>query len=68
MNSDSLELRVIELESQVARNEKTADELSDLVRRNAEEIIALKAEIGVLGREILQLTEGEATTELRSGS
>lgn len=49
-----------ELEAQVAYNEKMLNDLSDVVTAQGQEIDRLKAEIDVLGRQILQLTEGEA--------
>lgn len=49
-----------DLEAQIAYNEKTLNELSDVVIAQGQEIDRLKAEIDVLGRQILQITEGEA--------
>lgn len=49
-----------DLEAQIAYNEKTLNELSDVVTAQGREIDRLKAEIDVLGRQILQITEGEA--------
>ena len=49
-----------ELEAQIAYNEKMLNELSDVVTAQGQEIDRLKAEIDVLGRQVLQLTEGEA--------
>ena len=60
MNQEALDSRMTALESQVAQNERTIEELNEVVRRNGEEIDQLKAEIAVLGRQLLQLTEGEA--------
>lgn len=48
-----------DLEAQVAFNEKMLNDLSDIVTAQGREIDKLKAEIDVLGRQILQLTEGE---------
>jgi uncharacterized coiled-coil protein SlyX len=45
-----------QLEAQVAFNEKMLNDLSAVV---AGQIDKLKAEIEVLGREVLQITEGE---------
>lgn len=47
------------LETQVAYNEKMLNELNDLVAAQAREIDQLKAEVEVLGRQVLQMTEGE---------
>jgi len=49
-----------DLEAQIAYNEKMLNDLSDVVTAQGQEIDRLKAEIEVLGRQILQLTEGEA--------
>jgi uncharacterized coiled-coil protein SlyX len=48
-----------QLEAQVAFNEKMLNDLSAVVAGQAREIDKLKAEIEVLGREVLQITEGE---------
>lgn len=49
-----------DLEAQIAYNEKMLNELSDVVTAQGREIDRLKAEMDVLGRQILQITEGEA--------
>ncbi|MEO3428587.1 SlyX family protein [Pelagibius sp. CAU 1746] len=49
-----------ELEAQIAYNEKMLSDLSDVVVAQGQEIDRLKAEIDILGRQILQITEGEA--------
>jgi uncharacterized coiled-coil protein SlyX len=52
--------RILEkLEAQVAYNEKMLNELNDLVAAQGREIDKLKAEVEVLGRQVLQITEGE---------
>lgn len=57
----SSETRAMEdLEAQIAYNEKMLNDLSDIVTAQGREIDRLKAEIDVLGRQILQITEGEA--------
>jgi len=48
------------LEADVAFNEKTLSDLSEMVVAQGREIEKLRAEIQVLGRQILQITEGEA--------
>lgn len=48
------------IEADVAFNEKTLNDLSEMVIAQGREIDKLKAEIAVLGRQILQITEGEA--------
>jgi uncharacterized coiled-coil protein SlyX len=68
MNDNSLNERVTELENHVVRNERTLEELSEVVRRNGDELATLKAEIAVLGREILQLTEGEREPHIKPGA
>jgi uncharacterized coiled-coil protein SlyX len=47
------------LEAQVAYNEKMLSDLNDLMTAQGREIDQLKAEIEVLGRQVLQITEGE---------
>jgi uncharacterized coiled-coil protein SlyX len=47
------------LEAQVAYNEKMLNDLSAIVAEQGRDIDKLKAEIEVLGREVLQITEGE---------
>lgn len=51
-----------DLEAHVAYNEKMINDLSEMVVSQGREIDRLKAEIEVLGRQILQLSEGEAGT------
>lgn len=48
------------LEAQISYNEKILNELNEIVANQAREIDTLKAEIEVLGRQVLQITEGEA--------
>ena len=48
------------IEADVAYNEKALNDLSEMVIAQGREIDKLKAEIAVLGRQILQITEGEA--------
>jgi len=47
------------LESQIAYNEKMLNDLNEIVAAQADEIDKLKAEIKILGRQVLQITEGE---------
>lgn len=56
--SDSKALE--DLEAQVAYNEKMLTDLNEIVTAQGREIDKLKAEIDVLGRQVLQITEGEA--------
>ena len=49
-----------DLEAQIAYTEKMLNDLSDVVTAQGQEIDRLKAEIDILGRQILQITEGEA--------
>lgn len=67
MTKDNMEARLVELESQVAQNQKTLEELNEVVIRQGELIDRLKGEIEVLGREILLTTEGEAGTHIKAG-
>ena len=60
MPNDTSDQRLVALESVVARLEETLDELSDVVRRQGEEIDSLHAAVKVIGRERLAETEGEA--------
>jgi uncharacterized coiled-coil protein SlyX len=58
--SDSDSKVLEELEAHVAYNEKMLTDLNEIVTAQGREIDKLKAEIDVLGRQILQITEGEA--------
>lgn len=49
-----------EIETEIAYNQKTLSELSEIVRQHALAIEELKAEVQLLGRQILSLTENEA--------
>ncbi len=49
-----------EIETEIAYNQKTLSELNEIVRQHAIEIEELKAEVQLLGRQILSLTENEA--------
>jgi uncharacterized coiled-coil protein SlyX len=48
------------IEADVAYSEKALNDLSEMVIAQGREIDKLKAEIAVLGRQILEITEGEA--------
>ena len=50
---------IAQLQAQTAYNEKTLGELSKVVAEQGKAIDKLNAEIEILGRQILQLTEGE---------
>jgi uncharacterized coiled-coil protein SlyX len=56
-NADAKTLET--LEAQVAYNEKMINDLNDIVASQAREIVLLKAEMEVVGRQVLQITEGE---------
>ncbi|HIP79873.1 MAG TPA: hypothetical protein EYH07_15595 [Kiloniellaceae bacterium] len=49
-----------DLEAQVAYNERMLSDLSKIVAEQRREIDKLKAELEVIGREVLKITEGEA--------
>ena len=68
MNDTAMDARMIELESQLALSQKTIEELNDEVVRQGAEIDKLKAEVEVLGRQILRDTEGEAEPHLKAGA
>lgn len=51
---------VEDLQAHVAYNEKMINDLSEVVVAQGREIDRLRAEIEVLGRQLLQITEGEA--------
>ena len=67
MSDTAMDARMIELESQLALSQKTIEELNDEVVRQGAEIDKLKAEVEVLGRQILRDTEGEAEPHLKAG-
>lgn len=58
MASDGSSLE--DLQAHVAYNEKMITDLSEVVVAQGREIEKLRAEIEVLGRQVLQITEGEA--------
>jgi uncharacterized coiled-coil protein SlyX len=64
MADKAVDARLSELESHVAESEKTIDELNAVVQEQWKAIELLKAEVEVLGRQILQMTEGTAETAL----
>ena len=68
MNETSMDARLVELESQVAQNQRTIEELNDEVVRQGAAIDKLKAEIEVLGRQILRETEGESQPHIKAGA
>lgn len=49
-----------DLQALIAFNEKTLADLSDMVVAQGREIDKLRAEMEVLGRQVLQITEGGA--------
>lgn len=49
-----------DLQALVAYNEKMITDLSEMVVTQGREIERLRAEMEVLGRQVLQITEGEA--------
>jgi uncharacterized coiled-coil protein SlyX len=49
-----------DLQALIAYNEKMITDLSEMVVAQGREIERMKAEIEVLGRQVLQITEGEA--------
>lgn len=51
---------VEDLQAHVAYNEKMINDLSEVVVAHGRELDKLRAEIEVLGRQLLQITEGEA--------
>jgi uncharacterized coiled-coil protein SlyX len=57
---NDVDAKILEkLEAQVAYNEKILNDLNDLVTAQGREIDQLKAELKVIGRQVLQITEGE---------
>ena len=58
MNATDAEV-LEKLEAQISYNEKLLNELNEIVAAQAREIETLKAEIEVIGRQVLQITEGE---------
>ncbi len=57
--STTTETEIAQLQAQIAYNEKTLSDLSKVVADQGNAIDKLNAEIEVLGRQVLQLTEGE---------
>jgi uncharacterized coiled-coil protein SlyX len=68
MDQHSIEQRLSELESQVAYNQKTIDDLNDVVCRLEPELKRAHSELEVLSHEILRLTEGGAEPAMKSSS
>jgi uncharacterized coiled-coil protein SlyX len=60
MAKDIENRRATELETEIAYEQKTIGELNKIVREHSEAIEELKAEVQLLGRQILSLTENEA--------
>ena len=67
MEQKNLEARLVELESQIAKNRKTIEDLNEVVCRHESDLKRHQAEMEVLGREILRETEGEAEPQIKSG-
>ena len=67
MANEATEARLVTLETQVAQNQKTIEELNEVVVRQGRQIDRLQGEIEVFGREILLQTEGEAGTRIKTG-
>lgn len=57
MDSDGNTLE--DLQALVAYNEKMITDLSEIVVAQGREIERMKAELEILGRQVLQITEGE---------
>ena len=53
---------VEDLQAHVAYNEKMINDLSEVVVAQGREIDRLRVEIEVLGRQLLQITEGAASS------
>lgn len=68
MEQTAIEARLSELESQVAYNQKTIDDLNEVVCRMEPELKRAQAELEVLSHEILRLTEGGTEPQPKSGS
>jgi uncharacterized coiled-coil protein SlyX len=51
---------VEDLQAHVAYNERMINDLSEVVVAQGRELDRLRAEIEVLGRQLLEITEGEA--------
>lgn len=50
--------RLAELETQITYNEETIADLNKVVTKQAGDIEKLQKEVEILGRQILELTEG----------
>ncbi len=60
MTETTVNQRLVDLERQVAENQKTVDELNDLATRLWQEVDLLKADLKIIGRQVLDMTEGQA--------
>ena len=60
MSDTAVNDRLVDLERQVAETQKTVDELNDLATRLWQEVDLLKADLKIIGRQVLDLTEGQA--------
>lgn len=52
--------RLAKLETQITYNEETIADLNKVVTKQAGDIVKLQKEVEILGRQILELTEGTA--------
>ena len=60
MSDSTVNDRLVDLERQMAETQKTVDELNDLATRLWQEVDLLKADLKIIGRQVLDLTEGQA--------
>jgi uncharacterized coiled-coil protein SlyX len=67
MTNESIEARLVELESQLAQTQRTIEELNEEVVRQGQKLDRLMAQVEVLGHEILRETEGEAEPHIKHG-
>ena len=57
---DGLDARLVALETMLAETQRTLDDLSEVVIRQGEQLDALKAQVEILGREILRDADSRA--------
>ena len=68
MMETGLDARLIALEVMLAENQRTIDDLSEVVIRQGEQLDSLKAQVEHLGQAIMRAAESQAEPRSDSGS